>query len=64
MRGKLIATKKHSDFAALLMLYLTERLELLAAYAQIDAHFEHQKRKMKPRAVEKTEKEKSEKRLV
>lgn len=51
-------------FAALLMLYPTERLDLLAADAQIDAHFEHQKRKPRPRAAEKTQKEKPEKWLV
>ena len=56
--------KKDSKFAALLMLYPTERLELLAANAQNDARFEHQKRKSRPRAAEKTKKEKSEKWLV
>ena len=58
------APKKNSKFAALLMLYPTERLELLVADARIDAHFEHQKRKSRPRAVKKTEKEKPDKWLV
>ena len=39
------------------MLFPTETLELLAANAQIDAHFEHQRRKMRPRAEEKVQKE-------
>ena len=50
--------------AALLMLYPTERVELLAVDAQIDAHFKHQMRKMRPRAVEKTQKQNSRKWLV
>ena len=45
-------------FAALLMLYPTERLDLLAADAQIDARLKHQKQKMRPRAEEKVQKEK------
>ena len=36
-----MSTKQPSYFAALLMLYPTERVELLAADAQIDAQIKH-----------------------
>ena len=49
---------------ALLMLYPTETLDLLPPDAQIDAHLKHQKSIFRPRAAEKTQKEKSEKWLV
>ena len=42
---------------ALLMMYPTERVELLAVDAQIDAHLKHQKSIFRPRAAEKTQKE-------
>ena len=59
-----MSTKQPSYFAALLMLYPTERVELSAADAQLDAHLKHQKRKMRPRAVEKTQKQNSRKWLI
>ena len=46
----LISTRKND---ALLMLCPTERVELLAANAQIDAHLKHQKGISRPRTVEK-----------
>ena len=55
-----ISTRKND---ALLMLYPTETLDLLPPDAQIDAHLKHQKGIFRPRAVAKTQKEKSEKRL-
>ena len=56
-----ISTRK---IDALLMLYQTETLDLLTLFAQIDAHLKHQKSIFRPRAAEKTQKEKSEKWLV
>ena len=58
------APKKNSKFAALLMLYQTETLDVLTLFEQIDAHLKHQKSIFRPRAAEKTQKEKSEKWLV
>ena len=56
-----ISTRKND---ALLMLYQTETLDLLPPDEQIDAHLRHQKGIFRPRAVAKTQKEKSEKWLV
>ena len=39
------------------MMYPTERVELLAVDAQIDAHLKHQMGISRPRAVAKTQKE-------